>query len=105
MLPLVLNESLALDVRGERPSMPQIELSPEAFTRVSHYAAVLGIPVEEAASKMVVKWMDETGDLVLSFLEKKSEKGETTTSAARILPMPKRATPVNRTRRPIGPKV
>jgi len=77
--------------------MPSIEVTPEAYSRASRYAAVLGITTDEAVSKMVIAWMNDTGDMVLSFLDRKDKARKETGTSAQVIKMPERATSTKRT--------
>ena len=51
--------------------MTTISLTPETHARIAQYASAAKIPVDQAASEAVDKWMDATGDLVLGELERR----------------------------------
>lgn len=55
-----------------------VKLSPEVHARVTAYATAVNISFDSAADKIINRWMDDTGDLVIEELAKKRRKAQPT---------------------------
>lgn len=52
--------------------MPHISIDPATYRRVQQYARVAGISADLSAKKIINFWMDDEGDFLLQYVERKS---------------------------------
>lgn len=51
--------------------MHEVCLNEKSYKRLSEYADTCGVSLDQAASKIINKWMEETGDYTIYVIQKR----------------------------------